>query len=210
MHLQYRERKKVWICITLNRMHFNYRLWAFFLNSVSVSLTSRCEVTCQNTVNSWQAWVGDNWMRSVVVHCLHQFPAALLVFHHSHACRTDHILKPSTTRHKRLCRKLWPFFFFFILVMTVLNQFLPPALSWLTIGCLLKKVKNPARNLPAPVEGQDLARHQWKMLPSSTEGLKLDDTESRAVICPVCTEFCRSSTRWNRIVLLKKNHCQCV
>ena len=200
MHLQYRGEKSLDLyntCITecISIKGFEH----FFSCSVSISLTSRCEVSCQNTVNSWQAWVGDNWTRSVVVLCLHQFLVALPASHCSHVCRTDHILKPSiATRHERLCRKLGPVFF--IVVMTVLNQFLPPTLSWLTIGCLLKKVNKPARNLPVPVKGRDLTRHQWKMLPIVTEGLKLDDTESRTVICLACTDSAvgvrgRSSTR---------------
>ena len=31
------------------------------------------------------------------------------------------------------------------------------ALSWLTLGCLLKKVNKPARNLPVPEKGWDLS-----------------------------------------------------
>ena len=42
--------------------------------------------------------------------------------------------------------------FFVLVVMIVLNQFLPLALSWLTIGLVvLKKVNKPARNLEVPV-----------------------------------------------------------
>ena len=36
---------------------------------------------------------------------------------------------------------------------------------------------------------QNLNRHQWEML-TAMEGPKLKDTESRAVICRACTEFC--------------------
>ena len=38
-----------------------------------------------------------------------------------------------------------------IVVMIILNQFLLLTLNWLTIGCLLKTVNKPARNLPVPV-----------------------------------------------------------
>ena len=43
--------------------------------------------------------------------------------------------------------------------MMLVNQFLALALSWLTIGSLLKKVNKPARNMPVPAKGQDLTRH---------------------------------------------------
>ena len=42
-------------------------------------------------------------------------------------------------------------------VMIVLRQFLPLALSPLEISRLLKKVNKPARNLPVPAKGRDLA-----------------------------------------------------
>ena len=38
-------------------------------------------------------------------------------------------------------------------MIIVLNQFLPLALSRLTLGRLLKKVNKPARNLPVPAKG---------------------------------------------------------
>ena len=41
-----------------------------------------------------------------------------------------------------------------VFMMIVLNQFLPLALSQLTIGCPLKKVNKPARNLPVPAKGR--------------------------------------------------------
>ena len=41
--------------------------------------------------------------------------------------------------------------------MIVLKQFLPLVLSQLTLGCLLKKVNTPARNLPVPAKGQVIA-----------------------------------------------------
>ena len=41
--------------------------------------------------------------------------------------------------------------------MIVLKQFLSLAQSQLTVGCLLKKVNTPARNLPVPAKGQVIA-----------------------------------------------------
>ena len=74
------------------------------------------------------------------------------------------------------------FFFFFFVLKVVLNQFLPLALSQLTIGHLPKKVNKPARNLQVPVKVQDLTRHWWEIL-IAMEGPKLEDTKSSAVIC---------------------------
>ena len=39
-----------------------------------------------------------------------------------------------------------------VIVMIVLNQFLSLAPRWLTIGCLLKQVNKPARNLQVPAK----------------------------------------------------------
>ena len=56
------------------------------------------------------------------------------------------------------------FFFFSTVLILVLNQFLLLALSWLALGCQLKKANKPARNLPVPATDWDLTRHQWNML----------------------------------------------
>ena len=59
-------------------------------------------------------------------------------------------------------------------MMIVLNQFLPLALSGLTIVHLLKKVHRPASK---PAKGRDLTRHhQWDML-IAMEGPKLEDSD---------------------------------
>ena len=74
---------------------------------------------------------------------------------------------------------------FGFLVMIVLNQFLPLALSQLTIGRLLKKVNQPPRNLQVPAKGWDLTRHWWKIL-TDMEGPKFEDTQNTAVIFRAC------------------------
>ena len=99
-------------------------------------------------------------MRSGVVHCLHQFPATILVSRCSFACGTDHILQLSIMilimSHNTMQKTD---LFFFKVMMIVLNHFLPLALSWLTRGCILKKVNIPAKNVRVPVKGLDLTRH---------------------------------------------------
>ena len=68
--------------------------------------------------------------------------------------------------------------FFVVVVMIILNQFFPLALSQLTIGLLLKKVN---RNLQVPAKVWDLIRHWWEML-IATENPKLEDSDNSAVI----------------------------
>ena len=53
---------------------------------------------------------------------------------------------------------------FLVIVMIVMNRFLPLAPSRLTVGHLLKKANKPARNLPVPAKGWDLIRHPWNVL----------------------------------------------
>ena len=101
-------------------------------------------------------WVTSNKVSgtSLVVHCLNRFPMASLVSSHSfvHMCGTDHILQLSiimSWKHRKLT--FWGLFLVFEVLMIVLNQFIPLALNRLMIawiGCLLKKVNKPARNLP--------------------------------------------------------------
>ena len=69
-----------------------------------------------------------------------------------------------TTQKTPAFKNIWTCLFFSVVGMIVLNKFHPLALSRLTIGCLLKKVHKPARNLPVPAKVWDLTRHQWKML----------------------------------------------
>ena len=108
-------------------------------------------------------WQG---MRSVAVHCLHQFVAALLVSQQPFAYRTDHISQLSIMLWKTMQKTD----IFFVVVMIVVNQFPPLALSQLTMSRLLKKVNKPARNLQIPVEVWDLTGEKcllpWRV-PSS-------------------------------------------
>ena len=96
-----------------------------------------------------QLWGQCGWqgMRSVAVHCLHQFLAAMLVSHQSFACGIDHISQLGIMLWKTMQKTGH----FFVVVMIVVNQFLPLALSQLTISRLLK-VNKPARNLQIPAE----------------------------------------------------------
>ena len=97
----------------------------------------------------------------------------------------------------------------------VLQQFLPLAVSWLTIDCLYRKVNKSARNLWVPAKDPDLTRHQWKML-ITMKGPKLNDTECSAVIHQFCTEICNRHKKQNcnwicaGFFFKKFNHCQCV
>ena len=56
----------------------------------------------------WQLWGQERWhqTRSVVVHCLCQFPAALLVFCHWFAVGTDHISQLSIMSWKTVQKTL--------------------------------------------------------------------------------------------------------
>ena len=97
-------------------------------------------------------------------------------------------------------QKTFDFFLSFIIlvILIVLNQFLPLVLSWLTIGCLLRKVNKPPRNLRVPAQIWDLTSHWWKML-ITMEGPtpKLKDTKSSTVIHQVFAEFCSGRNRQN-------------
>ena len=77
---------------------------------------------------------------------------------------------------------------FFVVVVIVLNQFLPLMLSLLTFSCLLKKLNKAARNLDASTSKR-LKSNWWKFL-IAMEHPKLKDIKSSAVIHQVCTEFC--------------------
>ena len=63
----------------------------------------------------------------------------------SFACRKDDIFAAQHVAKDNTC--LVFFVVKMIVMMIVLNQFLPLVLSWLTIGCLLKKVNKPACDL---------------------------------------------------------------
>ena len=100
-------------------------------------------------------WVTSNKVSGSL---LPQFPATVRV---SCICMQDqshfaaqHNVAKDNAENSDLCVGC----FFNVVVMTVLNQFLPLTLSQLTTGCLLKMVNKPARNLPVP--SQDLTRHQ--------------------------------------------------
>ena len=103
----------------------------------------------------WQLWGQGRWrqMRSVVVRCLPQFPAALLVSCHLFACGTDHISQLSIMLWKTMQKTLSCFFGS---CDDILNQFFPLALSRLTIGHLQKKIN---RNLQVPAKVWGLIRH---------------------------------------------------
>ena len=50
---------------------------------------------------------------------------------------------------------------------------LPLALSWLTLGCLLKMVNKPAWDLPVPVKGLPVPLPPVKGLPVPVKGLQV-------------------------------------
>ena len=109
-------------------------------------------------------------------------------------------------------------------LIELLNQVLPLVLSWWTIDHLLNKVNKPARDLQVLAKGQDLTRHQQKML-IAMECPKFEDTKCTwcsAVICSRCkrlicqayTEFCSRCKRVNfntqvQDSSLKKPCCHC-
>ena len=92
-------------------------------------------------------------------------------------CGTDHISQFCILSLKTN-QRTQTLLFIFVVMMLVLNQFLPLALS------LLKKVNKPARDQPGRIL---IAR----------EGPKFEDTESSAVIRWACTEFCSMHKRLN-------------
>ena len=131
----------------------------------------------KSVVRSQQIWqlpgqVWWHWTRSVVGHCLYQFPAAYLIspghgsFHCLYQFPGAYLISPG---HGSFVICMWDNVRhaensdFFVVLMLVLNQFLPLALSQLTIGHLLKKLNKPARNLRVPAKGWALTRHHWKM-----------------------------------------------
>ena len=125
--------KTVQICVTKCVLLKGFKQSLFC--AVSVSLTLKCEVHWKNLLILTAAWLG--WVLLV-----HQFLAAYLTaFCHSASC------------HKIQCRKLWPFFPFFVVMRIVMNRFLPLVLSQLTLGHLLKKVEL-ARNLSVPTKAE--------------------------------------------------------
>ena len=68
------------------------------------------------------------------------------------------------------------------MVKIVLNQFFPLALSWLTLGRLLKKVNKPARDLLVPAKLQDRCLLPLaKNVKTAKEGPKLEATKSSAI-----------------------------
>ena len=138
-----------------------------------------CKVCCQNisTLTAQPDQGGWHWMRSVVVHFLRQFLAAALVSCCSCMCGTDHISQLCILSLKTN-QRTQTLLFIFVVMMLVLNQFLPLALS------LLKKVNKPARDQPGRIL---IAR----------EGPTFEDTESSAVIRWACTEFCSMHKRLN-------------
>ena len=87
-------------------------------HSVSVSLMLGCIVSCQNisTLTAQPGQSGWHQKRSVEIHWLHQFLGALLVFHHSSACRTDHISQLSIMSQKTTQKTdFFQLFYFFSL-----------------------------------------------------------------------------------------------
>ena len=148
----------------------------------SPSLRSVCTVDCQNRATLTAA-------RPALVHCLRQFPAVCLQVGPTTFCS-------SASRRKEQGIKFW---LGFSVMMIVLNQFLPLALSRLTLGHLLKKVNIPARNLPVPAKGLYVTRRLWKMFRLPLRAPNLKDTKSSAVnvICQACTGFCSRCERQN-------------
>ena len=135
--------------------HFSSRLfclskfvYVFFSRGLRLSDNGLwCRLSEHTNSDSYQARVGDR-TRSVVV----PFPAALLVSCHWSARRTDHILQLSMSWKTMQKTLTWVFFHS--------QEFIPLALSCLIIGCLFKMANKQARNLPVPVKGWDLTRHQ--------------------------------------------------
>ena len=130
-----------YICAKRSRFVWQNAFWLKALSSLSLSLTqSLWHQGVKLVVRNYALWQlpgqgGWHRMRSVVIHCLHQLPAALLVPCHSFACGTDHILQLSVLSWRTM-RKTLPEFFLLV-VMLVLNQFLPLALSgwWWAAYC---------------------------------------------------------------------------
>ena len=77
-----------------------------------------------------------------------------------HALKVSVVLKLALYERRTVHGEtMLPLTDFFVIVTTVLNQFLSLALSWFTIGRLLKNVSKPARNLALPAKMPDGTRH---------------------------------------------------
>ena len=125
---------------------------------------------------------GGHWTSSVVVHCLCQFPAILLVSCHSFTYMTDHIFRAQ--------RNIMTFFFnltFFFCSHDDSSEPVPSTSSEQVNNRPPTQVNESARNLPVPAKGQELSMLQWKML-IAMESPKLEDTQSSAVVRWACTE----------------------
>ena len=171
MHLLY---KKIQICITV----WLYHIWqnVFQLKALSsLSLALFLSLWCwgeKSVGKKYQLWhlpdhgwwcptrsvVGsDGLLPTSVSGHITSFPTFICMWDW-HFAALHYVTKDTV-------KKLWLVFFFFSTVLIlVLNQFLPLALSWLALGCQLKKANKPARNLPVPATDWDLTRHQWNML----------------------------------------------
>ena len=162
-------------------------------------------------VQSWlskhlfcQTRVGDLKQDQWVVQCLHQFLALLSVFCHSFACRTDHISQLSIMSSKNaenwLFQGFWAFFSSVIFHRhsgdDSFDHFLPLALSWLTLGCLLKNWRSKQTNQESASTskstGSNLALAKMLIV---IEGPKLKDIKSSDVIHWAHTEFCSRCER---------------
>ena len=107
-------------------LEHNYQLWQLSDQSVwQVMLEPSYQLGQPSDQGVWQGMLEQSyqlwqlsgqsvwpWTGSVIVHCLHQFLATLLVSHHSFACRIDHISQLSIMSQKTIQKTLtWLGFF---------------------------------------------------------------------------------------------------
>ena len=148
-------------------MNLNYNLWKIkFSSSSSSSLSlSLSDIRVWSRLSkhikfdSHLSRMGDaEWGQSEVVHCQHQFPLALPVYHRSFS-RWDqpqfegqHNVTRDNTENSDLCFRSRDYS----------SEPVPSTSSGLTIAHELKKVNKPAKHLWILAKARDLSRHRWK------------------------------------------------
>ena len=171
----------------------SWSVWqsVFWLKALSI-LSLEVQKLVVRTCHLWQlpdqGGGGGHWTSSVVVHCLCQFPAILLVSCHSFTYMTDHIFRAQ--------RNIMTCFFLIWLFFNDSSEPVPSTSSEQVNNRPPTRVNESARNLPVPAKGQELSMLQWKML-IAMESPKLEDTKSSAVVRWACTELCTICERQN-------------
>ena len=129
-------------------------------HSVSVSLMSRCKVSCQNIstlasqdmgdTERGQWYTGSSLPASVSGH-ITSFLLFICMWDQPQFSALHNVTKDNTENSDTFCFINYSSSAVMIKLI-ILNQFLPLALSWSTTGHLLKTANNPAGNMLVPAK----------------------------------------------------------